>query len=138
MVLRELPFGNRVVVLDLSGRTLRKVLEHSVSAIDEGSGRFLQVSGLSFVYDPSQAAGSRIVTIDVGDMTLDPQASYTVATTDFLAGGGDGYQAFRTANVIVSAADGRVLANLLADDISAAGTISADREGRIRRLDGSE
>ena len=138
MVLRELPFGNRVVVLDLSGRTLRKVLEHSVSAIDASSGRFLQVSGLSFVYDPSQAAGSRVVTIDVGDMALDPQASYTVATTDFLAGGGDGYQAFRTADVIISAADGRVLANLLADDISALGTVLADREGRIRRLDGSE
>ena len=138
MVLRELPFGNRAVVLELSGCTLRLVLEHSVSAIDEGSGRFLQVSGLSFVYDPSQPAGSRVMTIDVGDEALDPQAIYTVATTDFLAGGGDGYQAFETADVIIGAADGRVLANLLADDISAAGTISADREGRIRRLDGSE
>ena len=138
MVLRELPFGNRAVVLELSGRALRHVLEHSVSAIDEDSGRFLQVSGLSFAYDPSQPAGSRVVTIDVGDMALDPQARYTVATNDFLAGGGDGYQAFETADIIIGAADGRVLANLLADDISATGTISADREGRIRRLDGSE
>lgn len=138
MVLRELPFGNRAVVLELSGRALRHVLEHSVSAIDEGSGRFLQVSGLSFAYDPSQPAGSRVVTIDVGDMALDPQARYTVATNDFLAGGGDGYEAFETADVIINAADSRVLANLLADDISATGTVSADREGRIRRLDGSE
>ncbi len=138
MVLGELPFGNRAVVLDLPGHALRHVLEHSVSAIDQGSGRFLQVSGLSFVYDPSQPAGSRVVTIDVDDMALDPQARYTVATTDFLAGGGDGYRTFETADVIIGAADGRVLANLLADDISAAGTIFADREGRIRRLDGSE
>ena len=138
MVLSELPFGNRAVVLDLPGHALRLILEHSVSAIDQGSGRFLQVSGLSFAYDPSQPAGSRVVAIDVGDTALDPQASYTVATTDFLAGGGDGYQAFETADVVISAADGRVLANLLSDDISAAGTISAEREGRIRRLDGSE
>lgn len=138
MMLKELPFGNRAVVLSLSGRTLRLVLEHSVSAIEEGSGRFLQVSGLSFVYDPSQPSGSRVVTINVGDVALDPQTRYTVATTDFLAGGGDGYQVFETADVVIGAADGRALATLLADDIWATGTMSADREGRIRRLDGSE
>ncbi len=137
MVLRELPFRNRAVVLGLSGRTLMRVLEHAVSAIDEGSGQFLQVSGLSFAYDPSQPAGSRVVSVDVGGRALDPQARYTVATTDFLADGGDGYRAFKTAEVIIGAADGRLLANLLADDIAATGTISVIRGNRIRRLDGT-
>ncbi len=138
MVLRELPFRNKAVVLGISGRTLMHVLEHAVSAIDVGSGQFLQVSGLSFAYDPSQPAGSRVVTVDVGGRALDPQARYTVATTDFLADGGDGYRAFKTAEVIIGAADGRLLANLLADDIAATGTISVIRGNRIRRLDGTQ
>ena len=137
MLLRELPFGDRTVVLRLTGRALRDVLEHAVSAIDEGSGRFLQVSGLSFAYDPSLPAGSRVMAIEVGGRTLDPQARYTVATNDYLAGGGDGYRALETAEVIIDAAAGRLLVDLVADDIAATGTVSVIRDNRIRRLDGT-
>ena len=122
----------------LTGRALGDVLEHAVSAVDEASGQFLQVSGLSFAYDPSRPAGSRVAAVEVGDRALDPQARYTVATNDFLAGGGDGYRALETAEVIIGAADGRLLVDVLADEISATGTISESRGDRIRRLDGTD
>ncbi len=138
MLLTELPFGDRTVVLHLAGRTLGQVLEHAVSAIDEGSGRFLQVSGLSFAYDPSRPEGARIAAIELGGKALDPQALYTVATNDYLAGGGDGYGTLEMADVIIDAAAGTLLVDLLADDIQATGTVSVTTEGRIRRLHGSE
>ena len=44
-VLQIQPFGNTMDVVALSGRTLRQVFEHSASAVEDGAGRFLQVSG---------------------------------------------------------------------------------------------
>ena len=43
----ELPFGNRTIVLELTGADLRAALENGVSAVAEGSGRFPHVSGMT-------------------------------------------------------------------------------------------
>jgi 5'-nucleotidase / UDP-sugar diphosphatase len=57
------PFSDqtRVVTFPLSGSRLRRLLEHGVSARVFGTGGFLQVSGLTFTYDPSRPSGSRVV-----------------------------------------------------------------------------
>ena len=43
-VLAELPFGNRVVTLDVSGRALRAAIENGLSLLPNAAGRFPQVS----------------------------------------------------------------------------------------------
>ena len=64
------------------------------------NGRFPQVSGLCFTYDISAAVGSRVTLVtrqtatggcDGGPVDLSGAVSYTVATNDFVAAGGDGY-----------------------------------------------
>ena len=85
-----MPFGNRVVKLRMSGRLVAQVLEHGA---DRGKG-MIQVSGASFAYDAGKPAGQRVSDILVGGKPLDPEASYTVATIDFLVSGGDGYTPF--------------------------------------------
>ena len=45
------------------------------------------------VVDLKQPAGSRVVSVTVGDKPLDPAATYKVATNDFMLRGGDGYTA---------------------------------------------
>jgi 5'-nucleotidase/UDP-sugar diphosphatase len=41
-------------------------LENGVSQVEEGAGRFPQVSGMRFTWDPSAEPGSRIVSVEVG------------------------------------------------------------------------
>ena len=57
------PFADqtRVVTFPLSGAGLRRILEHGVSSGVLGTGGFLQVSGLSFTFDPSKPSGRRLV-----------------------------------------------------------------------------
>ena len=96
-VLAELPFGNRVVTLDITGAELKRALENGLTLLPNAAGRFPQVSGLTIEADAKRPAGSRIVSIKVGDAPLDEGKIYRVATNDFLARGGDGYTAFRDA-----------------------------------------
>jgi 5'-nucleotidase len=86
-----LPYVNFILMAEIDGKTVREVLETSVSRYPELSGGFLQVSGVSFTYNPEAEAGSRVVSVTVGDKPLDDNASYTFATNDWISGGGDGY-----------------------------------------------
>src|SRR5690606_38212207 len=88
------PFDNYIVAIKLTGQQIRETLEHGVSAVEEGEGRFPQVSGLIFTYDRKGPQGSRVKDIFVAGKPLEPGKVYTVATNDFLSSGGDGYKAF--------------------------------------------
>ena len=89
-----LPFDNYIVAIKLTGKQIQEALEHGVSAIEEGAGRFPQVSGLTFKYIRSEKAGSRIKEIFIAGKPIELDKEYIVATNDFLAAGGDGYKAF--------------------------------------------
>ena len=84
----------RVLTVPLTGARLRSILEHGVADGSLGKGGFLQVSGLSFTYDPAAPAGSRIQG-DVRRMTgaaLMPNDTLRVAVPVYPAcEGGDGY-----------------------------------------------
>ena len=108
-ILTELPFGNRTVVIALTGAQLRQALENGISEIEELSGRFPQISGFSFIADPGKAPGSRVETILIGGEPIDEARTYTVATNDFMQGGGDGYDVLKDATVIVSPNDGKLM-----------------------------
>ncbi len=56
----ELPFGDVTVLIELSGADLLAALENSVSEVERGSGRFLQIAGMTMVYDPSATRGKRV------------------------------------------------------------------------------
>lgn len=110
------PFGNRLVVVDLTGEQVRQALEVSAAALSPevsgvASGGFLQVSGLAFVIDAGATPytvtygedgvpqvlhrGDRVgnVSVTSGSTTtpLDDGRIYRVVMNEFVAGGGDGY-----------------------------------------------
>ena len=93
-VITVLPFGNQVVTIDVKGSDVVAALENGVGSYPEPSGGFPQVSGITFSIDPSQEKGSRVHSVMVGDQALDPEATYTLATNDFTAVGGDEYTMF--------------------------------------------
>jgi len=89
-----LPFDSYIVAIKLTGNQILATLEHGVSAIEKGEGRFPQVSGLTFTYSLSSQPGTRVKEVSIAHNPLIPDKEYIVATNDFLAAGGDGYQAF--------------------------------------------
>jgi 5'-nucleotidase len=105
-VISILPFGNTLMVKTVTPALLREVLENGVSGIvtdgqgnidheQSPQGRFLQVSGFSFCYDPSLPAGERIlsITLDGGrQLSLqDETTEISLAGTNYVMTGGDHY-----------------------------------------------
>nr|WP_159593883.1 5'-nucleotidase C-terminal domain-containing protein [Chelativorans xinjiangense] len=97
-VLEVLPFQNTLATFQLKGADVVASLESGVSQLEEGAGRFPQVSGLRYTFDPSAEADSRITSVEVMDgddwAPIDPDATYTIASNNFMRGGGDGYALF--------------------------------------------
>ena len=110
-----LPFGNTLSIVKVTGAELLEALEASTYCTPEAIGGFPHVSGIVFtvdtgkVYDQGeQYPGStyygpksiqRVSIQSVGGKAFDPNATYTIATNDFMAAGGDTYYAFKTASV---------------------------------------
>ena len=89
-----LPFTNTVAVCEITGAQVLEALEFGYSLLPETNGAFSQ-SDLQVVYSSSNPAGERIVSVSLPDGTpLDVDSTYTVATNDFMAAGGDGYTMF--------------------------------------------
>lgn len=132
-----LPFDNVLVGIQLTGEQILAALEHSVSQYPAQSGGFLQVSGLSFVFDADQPPGQRVVEVLIGGAPLDRNRLYRVATNDFLAAGGDGYEMFVGAPRFYGSqlADGEFLRDVVARWIEEQGVIAPAVEGRIRAIE---
>ncbi|CAL4102556.1 unnamed protein product, partial [Meganyctiphanes norvegica] len=102
-ILTVAPFQNTIDIVELRGKHVKEMFEHSVRSYDimgiNLRGEFLQVSGFVVVYDVHRPPGSRVVRLqsrcracrvpvmeDVQDDTV-----YYIAMPAFLANGGDGY-----------------------------------------------
>ena len=88
-----------IVILNLKGKRIRQALERSVQLFPKEGLNFLQVSGLSFSFDPNKKALERVVEIvvqskmkgKVEPTPLKEDKTYQVATLSFLARGEIGY-----------------------------------------------
>lgn len=129
-VFKAMPYGNELVRVDLTGMEIQKTLHRAVrgTQTDEDGG-FLHVSGMSFA-----VRGRTVEDIRIGAdrRPLETEAVYTVVVPDFLASGGDDHVVFKGKPQIKT---GSPLRELIVDTIRQQGTVRADIEGRIRRLD---
>ena len=130
-ILSEMPFGNVVVKLELTGAQIWDALENGLSQIENNAGRFPQVSGMSYIYNPKAKAGARVVSVNIGGLPLNKGRTYTMATNNYIAGGGDGYSVFKKAKVIIDASGATIMAGMVMDYIKAKGSVSPKVEGRI-------
>ncbi len=130
-VLAELPFGNRVVTIDIRGRDLRTALEGGFARMADAAGRFPQVSGMKIEIDPRRPPGKRIVKIRIGGTPLNPNRIYRIATNEFLARGSDGYDTFGKAPTLLPVDDSPLLANEVMVYLRNLGTVKTGVEGRI-------
>ena len=102
----SLRFNNRLMAFDTTAEGLKALLEHGVASYGN-QGRFPQLGGVKFSFDPTAPAGSRVSDIalmdedgriiaklyDDGVLLSGTPSVITVVTLSFTANGGDGYPA---------------------------------------------
>lgn len=88
--LTVLPFGNMVTVIEVSGQDIIDALNYGTDAYPETAGKFPQVAGMSF----ELVAAGDVQNVKIQGEDIDPEKMYALATNDFLAIGGDGYEMF--------------------------------------------
>lgn len=97
-VLTVLPFQNTLSTFTVTGADVVAALENGVSRLEDGAGRFAQVAGLKYTFDPAQPAGSRVseVMVRSGDAwgPIDTGAEYNLVSNNYVRGGGDGFRMF--------------------------------------------
>ena len=90
------PFPDTLSIVELTGAEIRKLIEYSLT-LPYGIG---QISGLKIEFDSSKPAMQRLIKVYVGDLALIDSKTYTIATSKYLAKGGDGYSIFTEGNLI--------------------------------------
>lgn len=146
-----LPFNGECIVVRYSGNELLAVLENGVSEYPLLSGRFCQVSGLKFSFDPRKPVGSRIVKetamarTDSGEMeVITEEHEYTCVLKTYMFIGKDGFPIGDEADIIrtseltcpqmVAAYMEKIKTDKDNDGVLELGVISPDVEGRITCL----
>jgi 2',3'-cyclic-nucleotide 2'-phosphodiesterase (5'-nucleotidase family) len=82
-VFEVLPFGNKLVVLEVPGTVLRDIVETRVSESHSG----LHIGGGRVVINKTRPDFDRVIDLEVGGKTWDPAAVYRLVTSDFLVQG---------------------------------------------------
>ena len=111
-----LPFGNTLSIVKITGAELLEALEASTYCTPESIGGFPQVSGIVYTVDTTKAydqgeqyPGStyyapktinRVTIQSVGGKAFNLKTTYTIATNDFMAAGGDTYYTFNAAGYV--------------------------------------
>jgi 5'-nucleotidase len=134
-VLTVLPFQNTLSTFQIKGVDLLAALENGVSQVEEVKGRFLQVAGLTFKWDPAVPANEgRIVEamVQQGDdwVALDLEATYGVVSNNYVRGGGDGYDIFAS-NAMDAYDFGPNLESVVAEYLQANAPYKPYLDGRI-------
>jgi len=139
-VYEVLPFDNYMVSTDVSGAQLIGVLENGVSQVGKVAGRFLQVAGLRYKWDAGAEPGKRIVSAEVrtleGYKPVEAGKVYRVVTTDYVAGGGDGFTDIKAAANQINM--GFPLTDLVSEYLNDHSPVNPGVEGRIIRIEGEK
>ncbi len=107
-VMEVLPFGNTLVLIDLTGEELQTALEEHIAFLAR---RYPQhtpplmpyIAGARFAVRPGAPAGSRVRELSVRDPSgvyrpADPGKVYRTVVSAFMAGGGDGLATLKKAS----------------------------------------
>ncbi len=99
------PFENSVTVMHLSGAEIQEMADFIASrSASRGCQSQAQVSGMSFTMNCGQVLANQRHTdsfihpgedVRINGVPIDPDASYKMATNDYIAGGGSGFRVLK-------------------------------------------
>ncbi|XP_044265009.1 mannosylglucosyl-3-phosphoglycerate phosphatase isoform X2 [Tribolium madens] len=97
------PMRDPLVILKLTGKQILDALENGVCMYPKLEGRFPQVAGVSFAFDPTKPPGQRVdpAFVRIGDEYLNLEQNYRLATKSYMHSGCDGYVMLKDAEVLV-------------------------------------
>ena len=136
-----LPFGNTLVVMDLSGAQLRRLFEQQWQRPSASGATILQVSqGLTYSWDEKRPLGQRLVpgSLKLNGAPVEENKTYRVVANNFLAEGGDNFPEFAkvTNRIDTQVVDLDALSDYIAKHPgaggAAAGLASANRIDKAR------
>jgi 2',3'-cyclic-nucleotide 2'-phosphodiesterase (5'-nucleotidase family)/uncharacterized protein YjiK len=128
-----LRFNNRLMAFETTPAGLKAILEHGV-AVYPNQGRFPQIGGVAFAWNPTRSAGNRITSISLMNddgspgpaiykegplsaaITRAAPAVITVVTLNFLANDGDGYPIKANGSNFRYLLDNSALGPIIADE----------------------
>ena len=133
-IMSILPFQNTLSTFKVTGQQLLIAIENGVSQVEDVAGRFPQVSGMRYTFDPSKPANEgRVTSIEIDEdgswKPLDLNKTYGMVSNNFIRSGGDGYKVFRSASEIYDF--GPDLADVVANYIKANPGYSGYTDNRI-------
>lgn len=131
-LLSILPIVDSIMLLELTGHQLLEALENGVSQYPKHEGRFPQVSGISFSFDPTQPGGHRITmdNVFVGGAPVQEDMIYKLCTKGYIGQHGkDGYDVFRHCKRLVPEDEGPILFSMIRDHFETRLKLSLNSEG---------
>lgn len=130
-----LPFNGDLMSFDnlISPTDFRNFVENGLETVNpDDDGRFPQIAGFNFTYNPNLPEGSRIVDLYLDNNTpivengavVSGAPSVSLITNDFLAGGGDSYPLLGAFTDIGTTSQ-QALTNYISDANGLNGTVTA-------------
>jgi len=98
-----LPAKDEVIIKKIKGSELLKALKHGVSKYPDTASFFPQLSGIKLIFAEVQNGENEILRASINYEQIKKDKNYLIATNDFLADGGDGYEEFKEAEKIENA-----------------------------------
>ena len=126
-IISAFPFPNTVVICELTGEAIYKLLEHGAKLTNG----ILQLSqGMKMVYDESKPFGQRVLSCTLNGQAIKKEKLYKVATSNFVPDGGDGFTEFKKASSCRRT--GEEIIQVMAKYLQKRGNYQPRVEGRIK------
>jgi len=129
----ELPFPMECVLIRIKGKDLRDGIEQQIRRSPRPAGSFPHPStGVFIEINSSLEPGSKVVSISINSVPLDPLRTYDIVMTNFMANGGDECASFKEHELIDSAP---CLFELIGKYCEKVKIISSEPQHRVVNLD---
>ncbi len=126
---RLLPFDRKLVVMEITGADLKKLVEKTISGFRVG----LAISGGKVEYNSERDNFNRLTYFEVAGNPLYPKRIYRVVTTDYLADGNAGFGMLKELENIKFIPTGTILREVVEQFIKDNSPIDTKTEGRWTR-----
>ncbi len=131
-LMKELPFENENILIEVKGFDLLKALESGVAQAEHLAGAFPQVSGIEYFFSKGNQPGERIIDVKIQGSPLELEKKYKIATNTYNQAGGDGYFSLTNAKILES--KGEKLIEVVKNSILKNPKIVSRLDGRIKMI----
>ncbi|XP_076110870.1 mannosylglucosyl-3-phosphoglycerate phosphatase-like isoform X1 [Mytilus galloprovincialis] len=102
-LLTILPLVDNLIVIECTGAEVVEALENGVSKYPALEGRFPQVAGINYGFDPTKPPGERVdpELVQIQDQYIHMNKKYLLCTKEYIADGKDGYEVFKNCPVAI-------------------------------------